>query len=183
MAVSTGSLAVFAAAVEDAPLSPAALARGMPASCATRNQHAAARSSSFPRKPTFPRFLEDSNVVMKGELPVPLLMKECLTASNEHRNRVCPTGLLRAIHVLPKRSPAFNRAPLANSEAETCLRPSTFTATTRKTVASPHMTNNSFFSPDKVPGATPVPCAGRPAPTPLDTGSTKTWHVCPRKVV
>src|SRR5437879_7151311 len=42
--------------------------------------------------------------------------------SSDLNFQVCPSGLRRANHVSPKRSPLFSRAPFANSAAETCLR-------------------------------------------------------------
>ena len=53
-------------------------------------------------------------------------------------------------------SPGLRRAPLANSVAETSLRPFSLTLCMRITVLPPHTTNKPFFSWNRVPGAASV---------------------------
>src|SRR4029077_18733649 len=78
MALRTGSGAeAGAAAGVEADLSFAAEAQGKTASWAARMQHAAARRNSVPRKWRLSRVLEDSEMVMKSELPVPRSIKKC----------------------------------------------------------------------------------------------------------
>ena len=178
IAFSTGSLAALTAAAV-VFLSSAPNINGIPASCATTIQQAAARSNFVPRNRTVPRFTEDSEFFMDGELPLPRPIEESQFSSAWRNCQVCPSGLRRANHVSPKRSLLFSRAPFANSAAETCLRPSSLTARTRKTVASPHQTKSSFFSKCRVPGPSAPAPLGKLALPSLDTTSPRTWQFCP----
>src|SRR6516164_4181404 len=90
-------------------------------------------------------------------------------------------------HISPKRSADLRRAPLANSEALTCLRPSSLTDCKRKTLALPQATNQSPFPPNRVPG-TPrtaakegLTSAGKGAS--FTAGSPQRWQVWPRNLL
>src|SRR5256885_8438204 len=94
-----------------------------------------------------------------------------------------PQHRLQRNSASPKRSVLVNRAPCANSAAETFLRPSTLTAARRNTVVLPQVTYKSFPSDNNAPGGFCFPRESAAATNVLDTGSPQTWQVLPRKDV
>src|SRR6266478_6968267 len=120
-------------------------------------------------------------IVMNYSLPVQLYPKgladpdevELVEVDN---TRVCLSGPLGAIQAFSKRSRSVNRAPLANSTAEICLRPSTLTERRRNKVAWPQAIRIWESSRKMVPGALTLSAR-------KENGSAQRWQVCPRKEV
>src|SRR5690242_21869160 len=96
---------------------------------------------------------------------------------------------VKPLQTRPNCSPGCSRAPLANSEALICLRPSSLTDCKRKNVALPQETNQPIFAPMRVPGALLAAAKVVLERSSLrrsevsDTGLAQMRQVCPRKVV
>src|SRR5260221_82542 len=91
-----------------------------------------------------------------------------------NNRKVCLSVPLGAIQALSKRSRSVNLAPLANSTAEICLRPSSLTDSSRNKVAWPQAIKIWVSSRKMVPGAPPVRVR-------RENGSAQRWQVCSRK--
>src|SRR6266478_2246387 len=180
------SLAAFDADLseeDDAEVLPAADGSGIAARSAARAQQAAMRRASLEQASALAPVVARPALFMEFELPVVPFPKSTwfIVARGDKGHeqlefRVCLSVLPGAIQLLPNCSPVFKRAPLANSTAETCLRPSSLTDRRSKVVASPQATSNSSRRKSRVPGSALGALS-------LDTGSPQRWQVCPRKVV
>src|SRR5262249_15862786 len=94
----------------------------------------------------------------------------CLRYVIRCKTRVCTMVSRGAIQSSPKCSPLAIRAPLTNSFALTCLRPSILTYNTRRRLPAPQATRNSFSSQTKAPARSSV--------RPSSGGATCNWQFC-----
>src|SRR5215472_1772651 len=95
------------------------------------------------------------------------------------RRRIARHHITKLFAHQPKCSPGCSLAPLANSDADTCLRPSSFTNVSRNAVEAPQATHTAPLAWVSVPG---LPATVFSLSV-LDTGSPRRWQSWPRKLV